>query len=132
MTDRDSQLGIDVCSLPTTKTNANVFRTKLSFYAFGSAEYVTNPDESIKSLAIAGTPRIGANYLKTTFTALDKTLRSYYSTNGTTWTLLASFIYKDSYKPMNALCIWKNHLNATIPVDSIKFIYDGEVLFGKE
>lgn len=105
-----------------------VVRVKIN----GGSQFCLNQYESSSGMTVArsSSVQIGANYMRMDYKASTKVITAYYSKNGSSWTKFGTYTVK---KPANMkrVWIWQSHAKATIPVDSIKFIYDGEALFEK-
>lgn len=126
--DGNHQLALDIGKV-ISKTGRGLVRMKIESNFFTLIEYETEPDEPI-AVKREQKAKIGVNYLRMDFNASTKAITGYYSYNGTSWVANGSYTVKDPSK-MKRIWVWQCHKEATIPVNGIKFIYDGEVLFGK-
>lgn len=101
-------------------------KLQVNEYLFGQYESVVSSMTVIERISKL---KVGANYARMEYKASTKTMTAYYSTNGSSWTKFSTYTVKDPSK-MKRIWIWQGHTKATFPVNEIKFIYDGEVLFG--
>ena len=125
--DQDIAAWRQLCLQIESSTGSILFRLKINGPT--TTFYLYEPDKGYVSSINDQSIVMGANYLRWDYKASTKTLTAYYSKNDSSWTRIGYYTIKHP-ELMKKIAVWQGHTKATIPVDGIKFIYDGEVLFG--
>lgn len=115
-------------NLATSETNIVSSKSWHSDYQF--VEHITDKGESYRSYNAGSTSANSKNYIKLTYTKATSIFTGYYSKDGTSWTKIQFKEYSGEFDNQHFMFTISQNLDSSVPVNSIKFIYDGKILFG--